>query len=514
MTHQRLLRAASAVALTALALIDLLGCASRPAIVSSGAPRAGVQGTTVSRAPDSRLSTIIQDGLSAQSHVVNDLNYLSDVLGPRLSGSKNLERAQTWVRRKLAEYGTDSVWSEPYSFGRAWSRGSIVLRIVAPYEGFIQGASWGWAPGTSGPEVGDVVLVSSRTERDFAARYAGRVRGKWVMLFKPYPMVNPDGPALSATDSVALDAQARAVTNVATTDEERAYQRGLRARLAQEGISGILRDASKDYGLLNMSGSPVTQYPYPVIVLPHETYAQLARLSDRREPVRLEATITNSFSRDSIVVLLNTFADLRGRELPNEIVIIAAHLDSWDLGTGATDNGVGVAVVLEAARLIRAAGRPRRTVRFALFTGEEQGILGSTAYVAAHTRDMKDLQAVLTLDQGTGRITGVALQGREDLRGLWESFLVPLCSLGPFHIQNIEKFGADHVPFAAVGVPAFIPDQEPRGYDHTHHSQIDTFDHIVAADVRQAATVMAAFAFELADMPSRIVHTTPAAAGR
>ena len=459
---------------------------------------------------DSNLKIILTEGSGSRSRVVNDLAYLSDVIGPRLTGSAGLDRAHAWVQSKLGEYGADTVWSESYPFGRTWTRGAFALRLVAPYESTIQGASWGWAPGTDGPRTGDVALVSARTEAEFTTRYAGRLRGKWVMLFRPYPLTNPDGPTLTASDSAAQSAQADTITNVARTPEERRYQGGLRARLAGEGIAGILRESSKDYGLLNMSGSPSVLYPYSVIVLAHETYAQFTRLSERNVATRLEASIANSISADS-VRQFNTFAEVRGREHPEEVVVVAAHLDSWDLGTGATDNGVGAAIVLEATRLIRLAGRPLRTVRFALFTGEEQGIIGSAAYVAAHPADMARVQAMLVLDHGTGRITGVALQGRDDLRDLWLSLFAPLSNLGPFHVRSGEKSGSDHLPFVAAGVPAFNPDQEERGYDHTHHSQIDTFDHVVPADVRQAATVMAALAYELADMPLRVSRVKSAA---
>jgi hypothetical protein len=347
------------------------------------------------------------------------------------------------------------------------------------------------------------VLVNARTEADFAAAYAGRIRGKWVMLFRPCPMTNPDGPPLSAADSIRQRTAENEAVSFATTAEERAYPSGLRARLSREGIAGILRDASKEYGLLNMSGAPSVLYPYPVLVLPNETYAQLARITERGITPRLEATVLNTLSADT-VTQRNTFGEVRGWEWPNERVVVGAHLDSWDLGAGATDNAVGVAVVLEATRLIHAAGRPRRSVRFALFTGEEQGMLGSEAHVRAHANDMRAVQAVLVLDHGTGRITGVALQGRDDLRGLWTSLFAPLQRLGPFQIRSAEKGGSDHLPYVAAGAPAFNPDQKERGYEHTHRSQIDTYDHVVPADVRQAATVMAALAYQLADMPSRV----------
>ncbi|HEV2291237.1 MAG TPA: M20/M25/M40 family metallo-hydrolase, partial [Gemmatimonadales bacterium] len=175
---------------------------------------------------------------------------------------------------------------------------------------------------------------------------------------------------------------------------------------------------------------------------------------------------------------------------------------SWDLGEGTTDNGAGSAVVLEAARALAASGvKPKRTIRFVLFTGEEEGLLGSVAYANAHAAQADSIQAVLVLDNGTGRITGQALQGRSDDAQLWQDLLAPLSALGPFKVHDGNKGGTDHLSFLPWGVPAWNFDQEGRGYNHTHHSQVDTYDHAVGPDLVQASAVMAATALELADLP-------------
>jgi Zn-dependent M28 family amino/carboxypeptidase len=228
------------------------------------------------------------------------------------------------------------------------------------------------------------------------------------------------------------------------------------------------------------------------------------RLAAAGERVSLRADIANSLSKDTVNIS-NTIGELRGTQTPEEVVLLGAHLDSWDLGTGATDNGAGAMAVLEAARILRAAHvRPARTIRFVLFTGEEEGLFGSEEYAARHGAELRRYQAVLVLDNGTGRITGVSLQGRNELRDLWQSLFAPITVLGPFVVQSRNKGGTDHLSFLPYGVPAFNFDQESRGYGHTHHSQADTYEHIVAGDVRQAATVMAVTAYELAGLPQLI----------
>src|SRR4029453_17319472 len=184
------------------------------------------------------------------------------------------------------------------------------------------------------------------------------------------------------------------------------------------------------------------------------------------------------------------------------VVILGAHLDSWDLGTGTTDNGTGSMVVLETARALAQSGlAPKRTIRFILFSGEEQGLLGSRAYAAAHAAEADSIQAVLVLDNGTGAIRGQALQGRDELEGLWHQLLVPVASLGADTVRSASKAGTDHLSFLPYGVPGFNFDQVVRGYFHTHHSQSDTYDKAVPGHLAQASAVMAVAAWELATLP-------------
>jgi carboxypeptidase Q len=431
------------------------GCVHTPQTTSAPAS-VGVDTAIVGR--------LIREGMQ-HSHVAQDLEYLADVIGPRLTGSAGMRRANEWTALQFHAYGMDVVRLERWQFGIGWERGPMTVRMLAPQRRELLGASWGWSPGTDGPLAGDVVFVDPRTQDEFDRRFTGKIRGAWVM-----------GPGVPMS------------------------------LLVREGAAGVVRDGAKELGLLTMSGSPSAISPLPQIVVAKEVYAQFQRLLERKERVRIEVDARNTFTRDTLQQF-NTVAELRGTERPDEVVLLGAHLDSWDLGTGATDNGAGSITVLEAARILKAAGvRPKRTIRFALFSGEEEGLLGSQAYAQSHEAELAKFQAVLVLDNGTGRITGMALQGHDELANLWTTLFAPLAALGPFAVRSGNKGGTDHLSFIPAGVPSFNYDQLPRGDEHTHHSQVDVFDYAVPADIAQAATVMAVNAWLLADLPQLLAR--------
>ncbi|HEU4563428.1 MAG TPA: M20/M25/M40 family metallo-hydrolase [Gemmatimonadaceae bacterium] len=501
---------------TALVLLAATTLACRAAPAPSPAPAApapaapgvaaAAAGDTISvaqlavplAADPAAVRAIVAEGMN-RSRVAADLEYLTDVIGPRLTGSAGMRRANEWTAERFRAYGADSVWTEEWPFGRTWERGAISVRMLEPQQRWLGAVSWAWSPGTNGAARGDVVYVDARDAADFDARFAGRLRGAWVMTRAPLPMPNPDGDPLTAADSADLLARRRALFAPPASAAERAFRASLPSLLAREGAAGIIRSGDKEFALYTMSGSPMAISALPQIVVSHETYSQFHRLLAARTPVRIEASITNTLS-ERPVTSLNTVAEIRGTERPDEVVLLGAHLDSWDLATGATDNATGSIAVLEAARILKAAGvRPKRTIRFALFSGEEQGLFGSRAYAETHRAELDRYQAVLVLDNGTGRITGMALQGRNELRDFWRALFAPIGALGPFSVRAGNKGGTDHLSFLPFGVPGFNFDQLSRGYDHTHHSQVDTYDHALPDDVKQAATVMAATAYQLAN---------------
>ena len=441
-----------------------------------------------------------------RSQVMPNLRHLSDVIGPRLSGSLAMRRANDWTASRFKAYGL-TVALEPYQFGVTWERGAASLRLTAPFQRAITAHSWAWTAGTNGKTVAGPVVLTDLSTPESLAVYRDKVQGAWVLPRAPYPVWNPDGPEMTAEDSARLQeyrelrASLTADTTPAAVTARRQFQVDLPYHLQSAGALGTLVDGSKEHALMTMSGSPNRQSPLPNLVISHEDYTLLSRLLSAGVTPRLEGRVENRMG-EKPVQQWNTLAQIRGSTWPGQSVILGAHLDSWDLGTGVTDNGTGSMVVLEAARIIAQSGlKPKRSIRFILFSGEEQGLLGSKAYAEAHQKEADSIQAVLVLDNGTGAITGQALQGRNELKQLWQQLLAPVAMLDADSVREADKGGTDHLSFLPYGVPGFNFDQLPRGYDHTHHSQTDTYDHAVEGDLKQAAAVMAVTAFELANLP-------------
>jgi len=464
---------------------------------------------------------LIDEALN-RSQVMRNLQYLTDAIGPRLTGSPAARAANDWTMRKFQEYGL-AAHLEQWSFGGRWERGPLWVRMTAPRTHDVIAASWAWAPGTNGRTIrGPVVRIDGSTPDSLAANLRA-VRGAFVMLRPPAPAWNNDGPPMTAADSAKQREYFRGVfapfqnADSATRARLQQFQTDVPFLLRNAGALATLLDGGKEQTLLTMSGSPNRVLPLPQIVVAHEEYAMFDRLLRLGITPQLEASITNRMTLDS-VPQWNTVAELRGTEHPGEVVIVGAHLDSWDLATGASDNGTGSMATLETARVIAQSGlKPRRTIRFILFTGEEQGLIGSRKYAEAHAAEMDSIQAVVVLDNGVGAITGQALQGRQDLEGLWRQILIPVARLGADSVVNRNKGGTDHLSFLPYGVPAFNFDQLERGYGHTHHSQSDTYDKAIEQDLRQASAVMAVSAYALANLPDLITRglkqpATPVAA--
>jgi Iap family predicted aminopeptidase len=300
-----------------------------------------------------------------------------------------------------------------------------------------------------------------------------------------------------------------------------AFQRELSEFLRTEGAAAIFRDAGKPHGLLTTTGNwrsgsdrVSAQEPLPTLYMAHEHYALLHRLASRPAPARtrVELEVSNKFIPGPLPVY-NTIGEIRGREKPDEFVIVGAHLDSWDLAQGTTDNGTGSSVVLEAARVLAKCGvQPYRTIRFCLFSGEEQGLHGSRAYVSQHKEELPRISMALAHDTGTRKVTGLGLQGRAVLKPLLEPELVSLKELGAQEITLASMGGTDHVSFERAGVPGFALRQDMTEYRFTHHSQSDTFDKAKEPDLIQGAQVMALIAMRVANLPALLPRekTAPA----
>lgn len=413
---------------------------------------------------------------------VADLEYLADVIGPRLTGSASLLRAHQWAESTMKSVGAVNVHREGYAFGPSWTRGTASGRLISDNGANLGLAQLGWSPSTAGTVRGEVIRFSGAIDQ--LAPLAGRFKGKIILA-------SPASPS-SASDSATLKSLVKAMVD--------------------EGALAYLSESDKALSL-NMGGSPNWRFPFrpqiPNAILSQESFQLLDRLAARGSPVTVELTLPGTRSPQPVQAF-NTIGEIRGSEKPDEVVVIGAHMDSWDLGTGATDNGTGTVSVIEALRAIKALGvQPKRTIRAILFSGEEQGLLGSKAYVAAHRTELPQIQAVLIDDLGTGRINGWALQKFESARPFMATAIGPLNELGVTALPLEFSNDSDHGPFADAGVPAFFGVQDQEDYFLvTHHSQFDTFSHVKPESLVEGATALAVTAWELANMDERLPHRT------
>jgi carboxypeptidase Q len=505
--------------MTALRVRGLAGILVAGVMVCSVAMRA--QQATPQKNPFAAADEKILAEVHDHNEIMANLEYLSDMIGQRLTGSENLRKANEWTKLRFADYGVENPHLESWTIAHTWTRGTATARILTPAEQPLTIASYAWAADTNGPLRGTVVYVKADKVEDLD-QYKGKLKGAIVITSEPLLLPPPDAPAPNPAlvpygDSFLL------IRPLRPGEKPREFDPGFRKFLMarneffkQEGVVAGLTDAGKPDGLLNMTSLGGRQYgiaPIPAAFVTSEGYSLIWRLM-KRWPVEVEVNIANTTGGSATVY--NTIAEIRGSEKPEEIVVLGAHLDSWDLGTGATDNGTGSMVVLEAARAIEKSGlRPKRTIRFALFSGEEQGLNGSRAYVEAHHDELPKISAALIHDTGTGRVTNISLMRNYAAREVMDTVVAPLRPLGLLELSERWMTGSDHVPFDEAGVPGFFCIQEPAQYFETHHSQADTFDQVHEADLVEGAQVMAVVAYNLAELPELLprkpVNPSPAA---
>lgn len=445
------------------------------------------------------------------SQLMDNLEYLSDMIGPRLTGSEKLKRANDWTLQKFREYGL-SAHLEKWTMPLGWARGSATASVVEPNTLPLAIASAAWCPGTSGTVRGPVVYVDADSAEAFA-KYRGKLHNAIVLTSPPADVPPPSTPQQAGTptplpqENAANEGGGSRRVPSAQGVPFAPFRRQLAQLLKEEGAACTFRDSGKEHALLNMTsggaGEAFSQAPLPGAFITHEGYTLLWRLM-KRGTVQVEVNISNTFTPGPIDVY-NTVADLPGSEKSDEVVIIGGHLDSWDLGTGATDNGTGAMAVLEAARALSALHlKPKRTIRFILFTGEEEGLVGSREYVKTHQSEMAQVDAVLVHDTGTGKVTGIGLQGRFEDGPALEMATEPLRSVGFEGLRPVRMGGTDHLSFDRAGVPAFACAQDRAEYGKTHHSQSDTFDKVWKDDITQGAMVLAVWAYNVANLPEML----------
>ena len=462
---------------------------------------------------------IVLEEVKARCEAFANLTYLCDEIGPRLTGSTNLKRANEWAADKMKAYGLSNVHQEAWELPEAWKRGTASLRLIDPDTGVpLTVASWGWMPGTDGKVQADVVALKAATA-DELAQYKGKLKGAVVLVRPPAQLMptedldKPIGPVGGASVFDRGPQRSR--------EEMQAFFREQSELLSSEGVACVLTDSAKPFGLLDMTGGfngkdrPSAVNRTPRLFVAHQHYAMLYRLATRPAPekTRVELEIHNEYLPATAVN--NTIGEIPGTDKADEVVVVGAHLDSWDLGQGATDNGTGSVVALETARaLVKTGLKPRRTIRFILFTGEEEGLLGSKAYVEKHKDEMPKISACLVDDTGTGKITGFDAKQRPVLQSILEKELESLKDLGVTAFDTPFIAGSDHASFDRAGVPGLMARQEIAGYRLNHHSPLDTVDRAIEPNLVQAAQVMAVTALRIADRDEMLPRDKVEAAPR
>ncbi len=522
------------------------------------------------------VERIKAEGLN-HSQLMQTLEYLTDVIGPRLTASPNMRRANEWTRQKLAEWGLQNAHLEAWGpFGRGWELKRFSAEMIEPQEAPLIAYPRAWSPGFNGTLKADVVYVDAHNEEQLQ-KYRGKLRGAIVLTSAPRKLLahfDPQATRLSAAELLeyadAPDPQQvrPRPRRPPRTPEQRAQEafNDRKTKFYYEEGAALLMDASRagDDGTLQFVQSASVPQPFdtptakriypwmvnspkilPQVSVAAEQYNRMVRLVQQGIRVRLSLNMEVKF-HDEDLMGYNTIAEIPGSDLSNQIVMLGAHMDSWHTATGATDNGAGVAVMMEAVRIIQALGlKPRRTIRIGLWSGEEQGEYGSEAYVKQHfgelepqptpspapaasptpeaqptiepspsptpiprlikKPDYENFDVYFNLDNGTGRVRGIYLQGNEAVRPIFRRWLETFRDMGASTLSIRIDTNTDHESFDTIGLPGFNLMQDEIEYTtRTWHSNMDVFDRIQEDDMKQAAIVMAALVYDAAMADEKI----------
>jgi carboxypeptidase Q len=518
-------------------------------------PYAEVQPSTESL--DLTMYQRIRDEGLNRSHVMEFGSALMDGIGPRLTGSPNARRANEWTRDTLTKIGLENAHLEDWGeFGLGWQQLNTWARMVTPDTAILIVQATPWSPSTSGPVTGDVASVNIQNDGDFD-KYKGKLAGK-IVLFGPMRDVPPIDKALfSRYSEKELEDLAEFPVNANAGAASPEMQARLRARIernrlidkvaqffADEKVAAVIepsRDGSGGGGsggtFFDDNGATLGRTPYladhrvkiPVVVAAIESYGRLFRLTQMHAPVSVEINVDTKFTGEHEHGF-DTIAEIPGTDpkLKDQVVMLGGHLDSWIAGTGATDNGAGTIVAMEAVRILKALDiKPRRTIRIALWTGEEQGLFGSKGYVKQHfgsippstapdqlnlpemmrrpggplevKPEQKLISGYFNVDNGSGRIRGIYLQGNAAIGPIFLQWIAPLKDLGVATLTMRNTGGTDHLSFDAVGIPGFQFIQDDLDYEsRTHHSNQDVYERLQAEDLKQIATIEAIFVYNAA----------------
>jgi carboxypeptidase Q len=536
--------------------------ATTPAAVD---PYAEVQSATESL--DIGMYQRIRDEGLNHSHVMEFASALMDGIGPRLTASPNAKKANEWTRDTLTKIGLENAHLEDWGeFGIGWQQMNAWARMVSPDTAVLILQATPWSPATSGPVTGDVVWVDIHEEKDFD-KYKGKLAGKIVLYGAMREVPAMEKPLFERNSEKDLDEIAEYPVSAGGGGRSPEMEARLRTYMermrmidkiaqffADEKVAAVIepsRDAKNGGGsggtFFDDNGATLGRTPYkadkkvkvPVAVAAIESYGRLYRLVQAHVPVSVEINIDTKFTGDHEHAY-NTVAEIPGTDpkLKEQVVMLGGHLDSWIAGTGATDNGAGTVVAMEAVRILKALGvKPRRTIRIVLWTGEEQGLFGSKGYCKEHfgsaalstapdqqalpefmrratgplevKPEQKLISAYFNVDNGSGKIRGIYTQGNAAVAPIFAQWIAPLKDLGVNTLTMRNTGGTDHLSFDAVGIPGFQFIQDDLDYEsRTHHSNQDVVERLQAADLKQISTVEAIFVYNAA-MRDRMMPRKP-----
>jgi carboxypeptidase Q len=456
------------------------------------------------------IAKIKDEGLN-HSQVEDTFTHFTEDIGPRLTGSPAHKQAAEWARAKLQEWGLNDAHLEPFEFGRGWTMDKLTVEMVAPRYLPLIGFAEAWSPSMMREVIAPPVFIGDKNEQEIL-RMRSKLKGT-IVLSQPIQTVfeRADRPQPTLSEKPVAIGQPRR-----TVPPPPVNRQTMTRLLTQARPAVVLRPNFGEHGTLFVLGVPNRQATVPSIVLSSEHYNLIARMMQRGIPVKLRVNLKTRFlTRDKNSY--NVIAEVSGTDpvLKDQIVMIGAHLDSWHAGTGATDNADGSAVVMEALRILKSIGaRPKRTIRVALWSGEEEGLLGSKAYVARHLTgdanksEREKFDVYFNLDPGTGPIYGWYLENNEAVRPIFDQWLDQFHDVAS-RKNIIQPIGnTDHLSFIAVGIPGFNAVQDYTNYDvRTHHTNVDTFERVNLTELRQCAVVMASFAYLAAMRTERIPFT-------
>lgn len=518
-------------------------------------------------APKADIDKIMDEGMN-RSQVMNHIGYLTDVIGGRLTNSPAQRRASEWAKENFTKWGMKS-YLEPFGpWGRGWSLKSFNIALTEPTYQTVLAFPNAWSPSTKGVVTSEVIFMDINDEKDFE-KYKGKLKGKIVMISAPRELKNDPaglGAPFSDDELNKLANYVKPTAAVKTQEQTDASQLAFAKRLvalfkmqrmvADEGAAVLIENSQRGSGgavmvhnanliapadpniIKTLTGvtpwmKEAEPYIIPTITMANEDYDRLARLIRQGITPKMTVDIQSQY-HDEDMMAYNTLAEIPGTDpkLKDEVVMLGAHLDSWHAGTGATDNAAGSGAMMEAVRILMATGlKPRRTIRVALWSGEEQGLNGSKAYVEKHFAtlpkptkevpkpapikgaDYEKLSAYFNMDNGAGKIRGIYLMENAAAKPIFDEWFKPFNSLGAKTTTLMSRGSTDHVSFDSVGLSGFGFIQDPLNYSldfgmRTHHTNQDKFDRIDSENMKQAATVIAAFVYQAAMMDEKIPRKT------